>query len=464
MEDERSREPEKGELPEGWTETTLGAVCAHPQYGWTTSAKHAATGLRLLRTTDISGGNVNWSTVPFCDKRPPDPGKYLLGHGDILVSRAGSVGISHLVRECPAAVFASYLIRLRALPPIPPTFLRLFLMSPRYWAAISDGAAGIAVQNINATKLQELVLPLPPIAEQKRIVAKVEELLARVSAARDRLATVPAILKRFRQSVLAAACSGRLTEDLRDGAGTDQWEAVALEDLTELVTSGSRGWARYYADKGAVFVRAQNLSTDRLDLSEVAHVRVPAATEGKRTRVSSQDILITITGANVTKTALVTKEIGEAYVNQHVALMRLKDKTLAPYLWVWLVSPDHGRSQLLDAAYGAGKPGLNLTQIRSVEVHLPPLPEQREIVRRTDHLFTLADTIEKHIAMGTARAEKLMQAILAKAFRGELVSTEAQLARQEGREYEPASVLLESGRIANRGSSGRNLGNKTEAG
>jgi type I restriction enzyme S subunit len=96
----------------------------------------------------------------------------------------------------------------------------------------------------------------------------------------------------------------------------------------------------------------------------------------------------------------------------------------------------------LEAAYGEGKPGLNLDNVRGVPVHLPPLPEQHEIVRRVDTLFKLADAIEARVAAATARAHKLPQAILAKAFRGELVPTEAELARQEGRDYEPASALL----------------------
>jgi type I restriction enzyme, S subunit len=93
--------------------------------------------------------------------------------------------------------------------------------------------------------------------------------------------------------------------------------------------------------------------------------------------------------------------------------------------------------------YGYTKPVLNLDQVKEVWIALPPVEEQHEIVRRVNKLFKLADAIEKRLAAATARAEKLTQAILAKAFRGELVPTEAELARREGRDYEPASVLLD---------------------
>lgn len=154
-------------------------------------------------------------------------------------------------------------------------------------------------------------------------------------------------------------------------------------------------------------------------------------------------MLITITGANVTKTAVVEVDLGEAYVNQHVALVRLADPGIRSWLHIWLTSERHGRAQLLNAAYGAGKPGLNLTNVRDVEVWLPPQEERAEIARRVDGLFAKADTIGSRIAQATRRADKLTQSTLAKAFRGELVPTEAELAHTEGRSYESAAELLE---------------------
>lgn len=100
------------ELPEGWGWTTLGKLSAKSQYGWTTKAKNKGR-LHLLRTTDISSGRIDWNSVPFCEEEPEDVEKYLLKPGDIVISRAGSIGLSHLITEEKKAIFASYLIRFR---------------------------------------------------------------------------------------------------------------------------------------------------------------------------------------------------------------------------------------------------------------------------------------------------------------------------------------------------------------
>jgi type I restriction enzyme, S subunit len=336
------------------------------------------------------------------------------------------------------------------------------------------GTAGQA--RVPADYLKRLMLPIPPLSEQRRIAEKVDALLAEVNAAKDQLARVPLILKRFRQSVLAAACSGRLTEDWRQTnsqGGTPKrsidplprenasefeqsidyawdgpelpasWTHTQMGSLANLVTSGSRGWGSYYSESGPLFIRSQDINTDQLNTSGVAHVTLPKNTEGKRTLVQECDILITITGANVTKAALVDQPLGEAYVSQHVALVRPSMPSMARWLHLWIVSPHHGRKQLLDAAYGAGKPGLNLDNIRDLFVATPPPEERDEISWRVSALLRTADTIEQRLHAAIACAEKLSQTILAKAFRGELVPTEAELARAEGRDYETAEALLE---------------------
>ncbi|MDF3935514.1 restriction endonuclease subunit S [Pseudomonas citronellolis] len=299
--------------------------------------------------------------------------------------------------------------------------------------------AGTTVQSVDSEKLEALMLPLPPLAEQTRIAQKLDELLAQVDTLKTRIDAIPALLKRFRQSVLAAAVSGRLTEGWRTAHGIDEpqasWKAIELAEVSALVTSGSRGWAEYYASNGAIFIRSQDINTDELDTSDTAFVRLPESSEGKRTRVQPQDILITITGANVGKVARVKQALSEAYVSQHVALVRLQRPELAPFVELYLKDVGSGRKKLTELAYGGGKPGLNLSNIRDLAFALPCLEEQTEIVVRVEQLFAFAEQLEAKVAAAQTRIDHLTQSILAKAFRGELVPQDPN--------DEPASVLLE---------------------
>lgn len=345
---------------------------------------------------------------------------------------------------------------------IEPKFLFRFLMSKEGQDRILENFKGSAQGGINQTFAPNVIVPTAPLAEQRRIVAKLDEVLGNVSSSQQRLARIPALLKRFRQSVLAAACSGKLTADWREqnqkvvsyqskdiGNGTEledeiplNWTQTTLRPLIQVVTSGSRGWAEYYSDSGSLFIRAQNINSDVLKLDDIAFVALPNKAEGLRTRVQKHDLLVTITGANVTKSAIVNIELDDAYVSQHVALLRLKDHKLAKFVYLWIICPNRGRKQLLESAYGQGKPGLNLDNIRDVAISIPPIPEQHEIVRRVEQLFIFADQIETRLKKAQAQVERLTQSVLAKAFRGELVPTEAELARRENRSYEPASELL----------------------
>ena len=411
-----------GNLPDGWAWKDLEEICVPPQYGWTT--KGLADGkLHLLRTTDITSGSINWDTVPFCAEEPSDREKYLLHDGDIVISRAGSVGYSHLIKNPKPAVFASYLIRFR--PLINEKYIAFFLQSPAYWQAISEQSLGIAIPNVNASKLKKIRVPIAPENEQERIVAKIEELFTQLEAGTSALAKVQAGLRRYKASVLKAACEGKLLESREaqnNGELPDGWQWAQLGDLTEHITSGSRWWAKYYSDDGAIFIRAQDINTDKLVLKEVAFVNPPRdSAEALRTRVRKNDLLVTITGANVTKTAKVDVDLEEAYMSQHVALVRPRLSEISDYLYYWIISPAHGRKALEKLAYGAGKPGLNLTNLRELLVALPPLEEQRRIVAEVERRLSVAREVESVVEKALIRAARLRQSVLKSAFEGKLL-------------------------------------------
>lgn len=227
------------DLPPGWKLTKIGEVCTKPQYGYTTKAAQEGN-IHLLRTTDITSGQINWNTVPFCLENPSYPEKYILKDGDIVISRAGSIGCSYLIKNPKYSVFASYLIRFQCKEIIDQKFFKLFLKSPLYWQSISEKKLGIAVLNINATKLQDIDIPLPPLPEQHRIVEKIEELFSELDDGVASLKKALEQLKTYRQAVLKWAFEGKLTEKWRN---THQ---DSLEDADTLLEQIKAERKRHY--------------------------------------------------------------------------------------------------------------------------------------------------------------------------------------------------------------------------
>ena len=442
------------QIPPSWALANVGDVCLDLQYGYTASASVEPCGPRFLRITDIQEGRVNWPSVPYCSIERGHIDKYALRDGDIVFARTGgTVGKSFIITGVPEpTVFASYLIRLSSHCAIAPAYLYYFFQSLSYWEQIGLKKGGLQ-GNVNATTLSSLELPICPTKEQYRIVVKIEELFSELDKGLESLAAVREQLKGYRQAVLKHAFEGNLTANWRSKHAP--WRQTCIGDEIDFLTSGSRGWAEYYSDQGEIFIRAQNLKHDRLDLTDIAFVKLPGNAEGVRTRVQVGDVLITITGANVTKTGILETDIGTAYVSQHVALCRPGPSIMPEFLYWYLISETGGRRQLNKAAYGAGKPGLNLDNIREVTIALPHVDEQAQIVGLINSAISIEENLRASIHEELSRASALGQAILKKAFSGHLVAQDPN--------DEHASVLLE--RIRTEGSKDRknNKGNREAA-
>jgi type I restriction enzyme S subunit len=358
-------------------------------------------------------------------------------------------------------------------------------------------ATGSTFSAVSSQQLKEHRFVIAPSNEQTRIVAEIEKQFTRLDAATAALKRVQANLKRYRASVLKAACEGRLVpteaelarKEGRDYEPADKllqrilrerrarWEAdtlakmqasgkppkddhwkqkykepsapdtsnlselpegwcwANLEQLSSLITSGSRRWGDSYSEIGPLFVRAQDIKTDSLKLDSAARVKLPADSEGTRTRIYQNDLLITITGANVTKAALVANEIEEAYVSQHVGLVRPVMPETAAYIYMWILSPSQGRRDLLRLAYGAGKPGLNLENLRTLLVALPPVEEQVRLENEAERLLSTTSAVESSVQNQIMKGSHTRRGILQHAFTGQLVP--------QNPTDEPASVLLE---------------------
>lgn len=217
---------------------------------------------------------------------------------------------------------------------------------------------------------------------------------------------------------------------------------TSLGQLAEYVTSGSRDWSKYYASSGAVFIRTQDIKRNRLSLDDVAHVALPERVEGKRSLVKKGDLLITITGANVGKVAVVDFDPPEAYVSQSVCLVRLKNPELAKFVQLQLIARKGDKSALEAMAYGLGRPVLNLENIRAAPVLVGSPEQHAQTVAEIEKQFSRLDEAVANLQRVKANLKRYKAAVLKAAVEGRLVETEASIARREGRGYETGDQLL----------------------
>jgi type I restriction enzyme S subunit len=193
----------------GWQIKQVGEFCESPQYGYTESSIDEPIGPRFLRITDIQDGRVNWARVPYC--RCPEPAKYLLKPNDLVFARTGATtGKSFVIRDCPEAVFASYLIRLRVRDSVSVDYLYHYFQSPGYWEQISDAKKGTGQPNLNGSKLEKLRVPVAPSDEQIRIVSELNMLQAEVDRLKHLLEETLKKLDTLLPSILDKAFKGEL--------------------------------------------------------------------------------------------------------------------------------------------------------------------------------------------------------------------------------------------------------------
>lgn len=282
------------------------------------------------------------------------------------------------------------------------------------------------VPAIRKSDIELINFPLPPLSEQQRIVERIEELFAKLDEAKERLQEVADSFAVRKAAILHKAFTGELTKQWRreNGVSDESWEEKKGEDFFEYVTSGSRGWAKYYSDKGSIFVRMGNLNhgTIELDFSDIQYVELPDQVEGQRSKLQKNDILISIT-ADVGMIGLVREDM-DAYINQHVALARPKNDLYAEFL-AWYFVSDVGLQQMQNKQRGATKIGLGLQDIRSIILKIPTLPEQHEIVRRIDDLLARESAAQQAAEQALPSIELMKKSILERAFRGELGTNKA---------------------------------------
>lgn len=265
-------------------------------------------------------------------------------------------------------------------------------------------------------------IPVAPVAEQQRIVDRIESIFAKLDEAKEKAQAVVDGFELRKSAILHKAFTGELTEKWREehGVTLDSWEKETSTKLFSYVTSGSRGWAQYYSDSGSVFIRMGNLDhgTVELDMEDIQYVNLPSKAEGQRSKLQKNDILISIT-ADIGMIGLVRNADQDMYINQHIALARPTEENNAEFIAWYLVS-DVGLKQMQSKQRGATKIGLGLDDIRNLKLLMPQVNEQAEIVHILNGLLAKETAAKEAAESVLDQIDTMKKAVLARAFRGEL--------------------------------------------
>ncbi len=261
-------------------------------------------------------------------------------------------------------------------------------------------------------KFLSTTIALPSLVEQQRIVARIEELAAKIEEARGlrRQAVKEA-------EALISSESVRIFESLEINHPVRQFG-----EYKPHITSGPRNWGKHYQEKGIRFYRAQDIGIDgKIAIETKVFVVPPPGEQGRSAMLSPGDLMFVITGATVGRCAVYDDSLEPGLVSQHVSICRLPAESILPEYALWGMKSPCGQSQLLGQRYGQGKPGLNLANIRALSLPIPPLPEQRRIVAYLDSLHAKLNTLKKLQSETTAELDAMLPSILDKAFQGKLL-------------------------------------------
>lgn len=457
-------------VPSSWVMTSIGSVAE------VKGGKRLPKGQQLvneltpypyIRVTDFKNGNVSTKKLKYLTKDVQQTIKnYIISSKDLYISIAGTIG---LVGEIPDELDGSNLTENSAkicdLNGMNKKLLRYVLNSSEAIDQFEDKMTSSGQPKLALYRIKECVFPLPPLAEQEIIAEKLDTLLAQVETTKARLDRIANILKKFRQSVLVAAVSGKLTEEWRSKNSCDSvseyinefsaernklkkekllkrsfgpkkepialfegipesWLWVTFEHLAKhdnnALKAGPFGSALKKSDSVPsgykVYGQEQVIAGDEKLVTYYVNEEKFKSLES--CSVASGDILVSLVGT-IGKILVLSKDVKKGIINPRLVKLGLQDSINKLYIKCYLqsaISHDFFKS----FSHGGTMEILNLGILKELPISFPPVKEQTEIVRRVEQLFAYADKIEQQTQAALVRVNKLTQSILAKAFRGEL--------------------------------------------
>ena len=450
------------ELPEGWEWTISGDVCSSVRDGTHDTPKYLDNGIPLITSKNLKSGKIDFSTAKLISINDHQQISVRSGvdDGDILFAMIGTIGNPVIVnKEKPFSIKNVALFKKN--PSIVESrYLRYWLSSYSLERILEEDKfiKGTTQKFIPLNNLRNLPIPLLPLNEQKRIADRLDQLLTRIDKIKAHLDRILPLLKRFRQSVLAAATSGKLTEEWREEYVIEKlglnsiaelklnddylfdlpagWKWVKLTDIANY-KSGVAFKSNEFSNSGTQVIRLGNVYQGKLDLSrDPIFMKVVS---DKANTLRSKSIVVSQTGTRHKRDygyfVMIPEDAPPLLLNQRSLAIMTSPATIAKYVVLASNTIAYKEFFFSQETGGVNQGNVGIAGVMQGPIPLPPIKEQQEIVRRVEALFAKADRIEAQYKNARQQVDRLTPALLAKAFRGELVPQDPN--------DEPASVLLE---------------------
>lgn len=396
---------------EGWKAGKLGGLCSI-EIGGTPSRSNPDYWDRAKENTNrwVSIRDLNRRVVSDTAEHITDIGAR---HSNVKLQKAGTVLLSFKLSIGRVAFAGCDLYTNEAIAGLYSEELdsEFLFYGLQQWDLLQNVDQAIKGATLNKEKLKQIEFQYPVSREVQTQIASILSTLDRaieqteaIIAKQQRVKTglmQDLLTKGFDESGVIRTEATHQFKNSPLGRIPVEWEIKPLGKVASLVTSGSRGWARFYSTEGAVFLRIGNLTREHINFrfDDVMYVNVPESSEGKRTAVQEGDLLISIT-ADLGIIAVVPEGFSEAYVNQHIALVRLNKDEVYPRFIGHLLNSGVGQTQIEKLNESGAKAGLNLPTIENLRVFRPTYSEQQKIV-------DILDGVDSQITIDKKRVDKL---------------------------------------------------------
>ena len=375
-------------IPEGWRLVRLGDVAEVAFSGVDKRTIEGEFPVKLCNYTDVFYNRRIQAGMDFmpATATQSELKRWALKQGDVLFTKdsetADEIGIPAFVADDLTDVLCGYHLGLArpSQATVNGSFLARTLASRTSAQEFGRIANGVTRFGLTLEATRSIPILLPPLREQRAIATVLDSIDGAIEGAEAVIAATEQLRDSLLHQLLTRGVPGWHTEwkeVLGLGRIPAGWEVVRLGEVAENITSGSRAWSQYFRPDGAFFVRSQNIIGGRIDRADAVWVDPPLDGEAERTRIREGDLLISITG-EPGKTTVADRNLGQAYVSQHVALVRLRDRQLSYFTTRFLQSRT-GQEQFGRMVYGQTRLGLNLLNVSATKVAVPTLQEQQTI-------------------------------------------------------------------------------------